>query len=34
MTRGSFVAHVVWIERLLMRATDYAGERRTTVKIG
>jgi hypothetical protein len=30
MTSGTFVAHVVWTERLLMRTTDYARERRTT----
>ncbi len=27
MTRGTFVEHVVWIERLIMRATDYARQR-------
>jgi hypothetical protein len=30
MTSGTFVAHVVWIERLSMWATGYALERRTT----
>ena len=27
MTRGTFVEHVVLIERLIMRATDYARQR-------
>ncbi len=33
LTSGTFVAHVVWIERLLIRATNFANERRNANKV-